>query len=295
MRKQHHGARVIAICAICCITGALALGLSGCGYNDTIEGAGGTHFDSPLQVVIADQDGVTVTITQFDEEGGRYRIKVDIQNGSDQGLFFTAENASINGLMSQTPWKEYVPANDAKTSRIRWDATLLESYGIDSVEKIDFTLVATAAADGKRVFELPVLQYPNGKTGNYDYEYSGSGIPVFDQDGLKMQVIGIERMGYLGYTLTIYMENDSAQDVAFQMNTALAGDNMNVPLWSNTVKSGTAAYTVVSWPRDRVSGGETLANDQLVLPMQVVTIDGNEVLLQEVFQVTIPAEMVPAH
>jgi hypothetical protein len=108
------------------------------------------------QVVLVDNDDVTVTIVSIDDDTmWGFGLNVFLENKTDKELMFALDNVSINGFMCDPLWAKSVAAGMKSNTEISWFENDLEKNNITNVEEVTFTLRIYDANNplGKDVFK----------------------------------------------------------------------------------------------------------------------------------------------
>ncbi len=91
--------------------------------------------------VLVDNDTCSIIATGFEPDNvWGYAMHVYLQNKSGDDLVFSAENASLNGIMCDPYWAEVVVAGKSAVSTILWDKSALTENGITQVSEISLPL-----------------------------------------------------------------------------------------------------------------------------------------------------------
>ena len=102
-------------------------------------------------IVLADNDHVTVIITGVDEDSiWGYTLNVFIVNKTDVEAMISVDDVSVNGYMCDPFWAVSVSAGKSAFSAIDWYDSELEEIGItdySEIEEIEFLLTAYDYSD----------------------------------------------------------------------------------------------------------------------------------------------------
>lgn len=99
------------------------------------------HVASDTDVVLIDNDQVTMTVTGFDPNGFYgFEMKLTIVNKTSQNIMVAANNVSIDGVMCDPFWADSIAANKTANETISWMDTTLEEAGLskDTISSIEF-------------------------------------------------------------------------------------------------------------------------------------------------------------
>jgi len=87
--------------------------------------------------VLFEDDNVSMIITKLvTEKDGTVRLRVYLENNTEDPVRFRLSDASVNDIMCDPLWSESVDAGKRTYSTITWYASSLEESGIEEVESI---------------------------------------------------------------------------------------------------------------------------------------------------------------
>ena len=207
------------------------------------------------ETVIIDNENCTFTIKSASQNAYvGMTVEVLLENKTDKTLLFTWNNTSVNGFMHDPFWAEEVAPGKKANSTINFDTYQLESYGVESVDEIEFTLHVYDSDDFmahpyvNEVFTI----YPTGlsaETMVYPPRESKAGEQVI-VDNEDVTFI-IESAGVDGsfYNLRCYLSNKTDKNVMISWEDVSVDGFMIDPLWAVTVAAGKQAVTEVSFLR----------------------------------------------
>lgn len=104
--------------------------------------------ENDLTLFENDQCAMRVTGVNPDGEWG-YTLDVTLVNNTDQDVYFSVENASINGVMCDPFWASEVAAGKSANEEISWMDNSLSEAGLDasSVTTIDLPVRVSSSED----------------------------------------------------------------------------------------------------------------------------------------------------
>ena len=95
----------------------------------------------PDDVVLADNDQITVILTGFDTHPlWGYTAELYLENKTDAPLVFSAEDVAVNGLLCDPYWAAKLAPGKQGFSGISWSDASLQENGIQQVQTIELTL-----------------------------------------------------------------------------------------------------------------------------------------------------------
>ena len=98
--------------------------------------------------VLVDNDSCSVIVTGFEPDNSwGFAMQLYLVNKTDKDLVFSADNASINGVMCDPFWADIVAAGKRSYTTVLWDKSALEENEITEVEEISFPMIIYADDD----------------------------------------------------------------------------------------------------------------------------------------------------
>ena len=98
--------------------------------------------------VLADNDSCSVIVTGFEPDNSwGFAMQLYLVNKTDKDLVFSADNASVNGIMCDPFWADIVAAGKRSYSTVLWDKKALEENEITEVKEISFPMIIYADDD----------------------------------------------------------------------------------------------------------------------------------------------------
>ena len=99
------------------------------------------------------------------------------------------------------------------------------------------------------IVEETVHIYPYGEeyAAVYRRESSETDMVIVENDQLTAIVTGHEENGVWGYTVNLYLENKTSNEVMFSVEEASVNGTMEDPFFAKSVLPGKCAFTSMSW------------------------------------------------
>ncbi|MEE8885432.1 MAG: hypothetical protein SOI56_02540 [Eubacteriales bacterium] len=101
-------------------------------------------------VTLFENDQFAMRVTGVEPEGEwGYTLDVTLVNNTDQAVYFSVENASINGIMCDPFWADEVAAGKSANDEISWTDSSLSDAGLDasSITTIDLPVTVSSSED----------------------------------------------------------------------------------------------------------------------------------------------------
>lgn len=269
---------------------SLAASLSACGSEPAATGPAGS---APIQteptqsttapaafeeIILRDDENCTVKITAIEEDGlWGYTLETYLENKTDKELMFSVSNASVNGFMCDPFWAVTVSAGMKANEEIHFMEEDLKRSGIETVTDIEYTLRVYDSNDwdAEDLVNEPVTIYPLGEEAVQPFtrQSVADEIVLFDDDNCTMIVTGFDPESIWGYTMNVYLENKTGENLMFSIGDAAVNGFMCDPFWAETVAPGKRSNTTVSWMTQDFEENGITEVDSLTLPIRVYNAD----------------------
>lgn len=235
-----------------------------------------TGTSSGFSEVVVDTDDLYFAITgdTADPVMG-YTWNVSLENRTEQNLMYSLENVSIDGVMCDPFWAEVVSAGKSASGQISWMQSSLEENGTENVTEVEFTLSVYNDDD---YTESPLLHqtftvYPQGKSKASDVkrEDKGGDQVLIDNDRCRILLTSYEPENSWGYTVHLYLENKTDEDLVFSAENTSLNDKMCDPYWATVVAAGKSANSSVTWDIETLADNDLSADSitSISLPLLV--------------------------
>lgn len=225
------------------------------------QGPGGlTRVEASLEpVVLADNDSLTATVTEYNQESDRGpAFTLLLENKTESTLYFTMENVSVNDVMNDPFWGVNVAAGDKISSELYWAYQDLATTGIHYIQEVEGVLWVYDADDYSvgDVYKAPVAWHvDNGET-----ELPPAEEAVFRGGIEEIELLATEELtavikdyspqGEWGPMLTIYLENNTDSTILFRMSDVTVNGKSFTTHWTTDVQAGKVAYSPCYWWQD---------------------------------------------
>ena len=98
--------------------------------------------------VLVDNDSCSVIVTGFEPDNSwGFSMQLYLVNKTDKDLVFSADDASINGIMCDPFWADIVVSGKRSFSTVLWDKSALDENEIEKVEQISLPMIIYADDD----------------------------------------------------------------------------------------------------------------------------------------------------
>lgn len=229
------------------------------------------HFE---EIVIVDDENCIFKITAVEEDSiWGYTLKAYLENKTDKELMFSISNASVNGFMCDPFWASTVSAGMKANEEITFPSENLKRNGIETVTDIEFTF---RVYDSENWEEEDMVNgiftiYPLGEDAVQPFtrQPADDEIVLYDNENCSMIITGFDPENVWGYTVNVYLENKTDQDLMFSIGDAAVNGFMCDPFWAETVAAGKRSNTTVSWMAQDFEENGITEVESLTLPIRV--------------------------
>ena len=226
------------------------------------------------ETVFVDDENCTFTIKSIDPDGDwGYTLNAFLENKTDLNLMFSLDAVSVNGFMCDPFWASQVSAGMKANEEISFYESSLEDLGITDVTEITFTLCVYDYDDfaAEPLVEETFTIYPMGEDAVETYVRTpvDNEIVLFENEDVAMIVIGQEDDSMWGYTLVVYLENNTDRMLMFSAGDVAVNGYMCDPYWGTTVAPGKRAIANISWSDDAFAENDITEVESITLPITV--------------------------
>ena len=240
------------------------------------------------ETTLVENDSITFRITAVEDSTRGYTLKAYLENHTDMDLMFSISEASVNGFMCDPLWAVTVSAGMKSNESIRFSRDSFAANGITEATDIEFKLDVYDSNDWMAdhlVSEVFTL-YPMGEDAAqvYERESQETDIVLFDDENCTMIVTGFDPENLWGYTMNVYLHNQTDKTLMFSLDGASVNGFMCDPFWAETVAPGKQSNTTISWSDSAFAENGITDVESLTLPLRVY--DANDWMAEDVLNET---------
>ncbi|MGN1083490.1 MAG: hypothetical protein ACI4QX_00680 [Lachnospiraceae bacterium] len=231
---------------------AIKDGLLGSEQPTTAPADDSTSVPTPSvgETVIVDDDSCTFKIVSVEEDARLgYTLHVFLENKTDLNLTFSWDEVAVNGLICDPYWIATVPAKTKTNEEIQFSVTDFEKNGLSAVTVIQFVLSVFNTDDwsADTLIEETFSFYPMGEAAVTLYERAAQpgDITIVDSEACTMIVTGFDPDAAWGYTVNVYLENKTDQNLMFSLDDVSVNGFMCDPFWAFSLPSGIKANETI--------------------------------------------------
>lgn len=235
-------------------TAILLLAFIGCSAKTpetTDPSAEPTVYREPLatieETVLFSKDGIEIVATAMEQTDKGGKILVTMENGTDQGLSFAADDIIVNGLTLTDGFCIEAPAGETVQGSIDISYRSMDNAGITNIARVEST--------DARIFETVEFQNicaaPFSITTSAESELmqqiADVGTEVYNKDGIRIALLGF-RSGERTSVARLLVTNDTEQDIAVKGENITVGEKKISAWLFDTVYAGTSRYCTLEVP-----------------------------------------------
>jgi len=208
--------------------------------------------------VVLDQGGIKVTLKSLDMESTwGPTISLQIENNSDKAVSVQTLGSSVNGIMISTWFSCDIGIGKKANTELSYMTEDLDRAGITVIKDIEFYLNVYDTDTYDTIFDSDMIQVTTSADPSYEQAYDTSGTMVYDKDGCKFVVQGVNMDdSYWGASIYVYVENNSDKNINIYAQNVSIDGYMIDPYFSCEVYAGKKAYAVMTFmDEDLISNG----------------------------------------
>lgn len=235
----------------------LCLAFVACGDGENSNNTNSTKGNTPEinfeEVTLVDNDDVVVKITEVDNDSAfGFVAKFYLENKTDKTLMYSMDGSTINGIKVEPLLAEEVAPGKKSNTDCTWAISSYKDENIiDIVSKIDFSLKIYDSNDwlADPVFLDNFTIYPYGEDQAKDYVYTpaDTDIVLVDNENVRVIVRGYEADALFGYSMNLFLENKTDNDVTFSIDECSVNGFMLDPFWAAGVPAKKVYFTSAYW------------------------------------------------
>jgi len=223
--------------------------------------------------LLAEYNKVKITLKSFDfDSNDGLRLKMLIENDSDASIKVSAFYESVNGVMMSSTFYTSVEPGKKENKDMFFFPSYFQYAGIDIITEVDFYLQMSfpGSPDISNFFEP--ISIKTSAFGNYSQVYDDSGTKVYDENGIKFVVQGINN--YMdnriwGPGISIYVENTGDMGFEVYMIDVSINGQMLYPCYTLETASGKRVYASINLRLDEIDKYKIESIEKLEFSLQI--------------------------
>ena len=212
------------------------------GADESTPGGSGTSSDETVTIneqVLFDQDGVTVTATEYvtDSIWGD-GIKLLLENNSDKDITVGCDSLIVNDYMITDLFSSGIAAGKKSNETLYLSSMQLNAAGIENVGKIEIYFHVYDSSTYDTVFDTECVTIQTSEYDNMDTTANDSGTELYNQSGIRIIGKTVDENSFWGTAILLYIENNSGKNVGISVDDMSINGFMMNPFFSTTVYDG---------------------------------------------------------
>lgn len=185
------------------------------------------------------QNGIVITATELNMNGTwGPEIKVIVENNSEKNITVQTRNSSVNGFMTEIGFSCDVAAGKKANDALTFTSSDLELCGIEKIANVEFSFNVFDSDTWDDILSTDMITINTSANGSYEQTYDTSGDVLYESNGIRIISKGFSMDGIWGPELSLYIENNSGQNITVQATGTSINGFMIEPNMSDDVASG---------------------------------------------------------
>ena len=193
------------------------------------------------------------------------QLKVRIENASEKDLTFSVHEGAVNGFMVDLSLYTSVAHRAETTEFITISESDLKLVGIETIDSIEFEVLAYASDNWETYFDTDVLMIETGGASEFTYDEAGE--VLYDANGVRVIYQGLTEEEAFGTGLKLYAINSSDQTVTITLKDVSINGHEVDSYASCTLLPNRRAVTSYTFPSSAIkeNGIETFETATITL------------------------------
>lgn len=192
--------------------------------------------------ILVDDEKFFASIKSYYDEGYASGLKLLLENKSDEKVYFTLSETSLNGYSLPLGFYSLVDPGKKANQKIEFPQYLFKELGIEAVKDIAFRLHATSNNTWEDVLKTDVIKIETQGAEDYVQTYDDSGHLLYNGD-FKIVLRRLEQGeqitdNYFGAVLYFYIENNADYNATVQIQSISFNGFMGNTYYGDEVAPG---------------------------------------------------------
>lgn len=226
--------------------------------------------------IIFDESGIKITVKSLDMNGSFFgpELKVLIENDSEINITVQVRKVSINDVMVDTIFSSDVTSGKKINDEITFMSSSLSDAEIHTIKDIEFLIHIFDADSWDTIIDSNMIQITTSADDAFIQEYDDRGFVVVDSNDIKIVIQGLETEdSFWGADVLVYLENNTEQDLTFQVRDVSINGFMVSPIFSCDVVAGKRAYSSITFMESNLADNDITEILELDLRFHVFDMD----------------------
>lgn len=183
-------------------------------------------------------------------------VRLSCENKTETDLLFSLQECTVNGYFVEPGWITQVDPGQTKESEFNIFENEMERCGFTEADALSFRLLARDPDHYSAVPKLDekVTLYPTGKTAEEIHfvprEPGENDHPVVEEERFRVVITETDPAGFWGYTLYLYVENNTDQTLVFNWKDVRINGEDFEPYWIYELPARMRGYAVLAVSRE---------------------------------------------
>ena len=231
--------------------------------------------DSPDGFTVVDNSECTVIITGIDPDNmWGYTVETYLENKSaDKTYMFSVTDAAINGVECDPLFATEIAPGKKSNKEINFSDKTLKSNGVGDFTDIELSFKVYDSndwsADPVALQTVNLYPYGEDKATKFVREQKPTDGVIVDNDQVSAILTDIDEDGFWGYTINLYLENNTDKEMMFSVDDVSINGYMADPFWAKSVGAGKVAFTSLSWSDSTLEKNGITSVDQIEMTFKI--------------------------
>lgn len=219
-------------------------------------------------ITLVDNSNVLCRVEGYSTDWmGNFTIKLYLENKTDKTVMYSIDNGCIDGYVDDPFWAKELMPSSRSYAEVTWfdmsfTPTLIEfrfrAYDSDDWFADDFC-------------NEQIVLYPLGKENVKlrTFTADADDIVLVDTPDVMMVVTGYEPNGFMGYSMSVHLENRTGKELMFSAEGATINGFSIDPFWAASIPAGRCYDTEITWFSSDLEENGITDVRQIVLYMKV--------------------------
>ncbi len=186
-----------------------------------------------------DIEGIKVTATKIvEDEFWGPSVRLLIENDTEHDLAFSTRYLTINNYNISDSFDKTVLSGKKANEDIHIYESDLEMIGVDAIGEIAFSILVYDNDTWEDVLESDDIVLRTSLYDDISFEKPDGGVEFFDDEGVRIESLGIEEDSFWGNSLWLFIENNRSGDIALSIDDLSINGFMVTSYYGRTVKAG---------------------------------------------------------
>lgn len=249
------------------LTATMVLSMTACGGSESKDSSENSDGKTPSVIeevsdgaskdvtieeqVLYNQNGIVITATELDMNGAwGPEVKVLVENNSDKDITVQTRNSSVNGCMTEIGFSCDVVSGKKSNDTLTFMSDYLEACGIETIANIEFSFNIFDSETWDTIVDTDMITINTKVNGSYEQSYDDSGDVLYENNGIRIISKGFVEDDLYGYELSLYIENNSGQNITVQARDTSINGFMIEPIMSSEIVSGKVTFDGMTFLSD---------------------------------------------